>query len=295
MRTITRPALRISLAAGVLLLSTVLAQPAQADSVPFADPHAQGQIGLCDNNGQPIQNGSTINHPFVVAAGSSVAAPSGYSDSKGAKATLYAFQPRQDVDPGQWSGFQLTGSSAYADDQHPLVSGTNLDPSLKDFVTAFPAKWDGLVELRFYYTAPNTVSSHRSYPAAVLRVQGNQWTLVQGAQLNCDLAKVMSSERMLLPASAFDPKHPAVTDAPSLTAPTTSASASPSAQSGSARPAAAGSSSSAIAGPATKAAAETTNTSSSTAPWVIAGLVLVGIVGLAAAAAVRGRRRSPLG
>jgi len=295
MTRIIRPALRIGLAASVLVTSTVLAQPAQAAPVPFSDPHAQGQIGLCDSSGHPIQNGSTISHPYVVAAGSTEAAPSGYQASKGGKATLYAFQPRQDVDPGQWSGFQLTGSSAYADDQHPLVSGTNLDPSLKDFVTAFPAKWDGLVQLRIYYTAPNTVSSRRTYPAAVLRVQGDQWTLVQGAQLNCDLAKVVSSEKLFLPASAFDPAHPAVTDAPSLTAPTAAASAAPAAK-GSVKAAANGApSSGAVAGPATRAVADTRSTSSSSTPWVIASLVLVGVAGLAGAAAVRGRRRSRIG
>lgn len=295
MRRITRPALRIGLAGSVLLLSTVLAQPAQADSVPFSDPNAQGQIGLCDGNGHPVQNGSTISHPYVVAAGSSQAAPSGYTASKGAKATLYAFQPRQNVDPGQWSGFQLTGSSAYADANHPLVSGTNLDPSLKDFVTAFPAKWDGLVQLRIYYTAPNKVASKRTYPAAVLRVQGNQWTLVQGAQLNCDLAKVVSSEKLLLPASAFDPAHPAVTDAPSLTehssSPAPTGATAKGSSSAAARPSATGSG--AVAGPATKAVADTSDSSSAT-PWVVAGLVLVGILGLAGGAAWRARNRSRL-
>ncbi len=292
---ITRPALRISLAAAVMVTATVLAQPAQAGPLPFSDPHAQGQIGLCDSSGHPIQSGSTISHPYVVAAGSTEAAPAGYQASKGGKATLYAFQPRQDVDPGQWSGFQLTGSSAYADDKHPLVSGTNLDPSLKDFVTAFPARWDGLVQLRIYYTAPNTVAFKRSYPAAVLRVQGNQWTLVQGAQLDCDLAKVVSSEKLLLPASAFDPAHPAVTDAPSLTEPSHSAAASPSAKAGSARAAAHDAGAGAVAATATKAVADTRSTSSSATLWVVAGLVLVGIAGLAGAAAVRARSRSRIG
>jgi hypothetical protein len=295
MTRITRPALQIGLAASVLVTATVLAQPAQADPLPFSDPHAQGQIGLCDSSGHPIQNGSTISHPYVVAAGSTEAAPAGYQASKGGKATLYAFQPRQDVDPGQWSGFQLTGSSAYADGKHPLVSGTNLDPSLKDFVTAFPARWDGLVQLRIYYTAPNTVAFKRSYPAAVLRVQGNQWTLVQGAQLNCDLAKVVSSEKLLLPASAFDPAHPAVTDAPSLTAPATAASASSPVKGGSATPAAQGSSSGAVPALDAVPAAATRDTSSSSTPWVVAGLVLVGIAGLAGAAAVRARSRSRIG
>ena len=85
------------------------------------------------------------------------------------------------MDPGQWSGYQLTGSSAYAEDAHPLAAGTNLDPSLQDFLSAYPARWDGLVQLRMYYTAPNKVAYRRTYPAAVLRVQGKRWTVLQGA------------------------------------------------------------------------------------------------------------------
>lgn len=200
---------------GVLTTTLAAAPAASAATVPFQDQNAVASIGLCDAHGNPITSGSIDSHAFVTAAASSAPVPSNYSADKGAKATLYAFQPRKGVDPGQWSGFQLTGGSVFADPQHPLVSGTNLDPSLREFTSSYAPRWDGLVELRIYYTAPNAVVSRRSYPAAVLRVSGSTWTMVQGAtNLHCDLSKVTSSERLLLPSSAFDPAHPAVTHAP---------------------------------------------------------------------------------
>lgn len=207
----TRPGVAL---AALLILGSA-ANPAAAAGLPFTDPNAVSSIGLCDNHGNPITSGSLDSHAFVPAAAASSPAPEGYASGQGAKATLYAFQPRKGVDPGEWSGFQLTGGSIFSDSQHPLVAGTNLDPSLRDFMSAYPLRWDGLLQLRIYYTAPNRVVSRRTYPAAVLRVSGGSWTLVQGSTaLKCDLSKVVSGERVLLPASDFDPKHPAVTPAP---------------------------------------------------------------------------------
>jgi len=286
-----------------LLVAVLLPQDAWADSVPFTDSHTEGAVGLCDAAGHPLRSGSTIDHPYVAAVGSTLPAPAGYGARDGAKATLYAFQPRRDVDPGQWSGYQLTGSSAYAEDNHPLAAATNLDPSLGDFLSAFPARWDGLVQLRIYYTAPNKVAYRRSYPAAVLRVSGKKWTVVQGGELTCDLTKVVSSEKLLLPASAFDPAHPAVTTAPSLTTPTPAASRSTATPSG--RPSTATSSPKASVGagrtsgpPRTSSAAvgSLVNTakqqrSPGSGAWLGAVAVAVGIAGLAGAVGWRARLR----
>lgn len=192
-------------AAALAAVAVLAAAPAQAhaDQLPFNDTNVNGSIGLCDATGSPIRSGAMSAHPFVAMAASSVGAPDGFTGTN-SKATLYAFQPRKDVDPGEWSGEQMTGSSVYADSGHPMVSGTNLDPSLKDFVSGYPANWDGLVELRIYYTAPNKVPYRRTYPAAVLRVSGDTWSVVQGADVTCDSKKVISSERLLLPPSAFN-------------------------------------------------------------------------------------------
>lgn len=200
-------------AAAVLLIAPATAR---ADTLPFNDTSAQGSIGLCDATGTPIHSGSLTDRPFVPMAASSVPAPEGFTAANKAKATLYAFQPRQNIDPGEWSGMQLTGSSIYADSNRPMVAGTSLDYALREFIAAYPAKWDGLVELRIYYTAPNRIPYRSTFPATVLRVTGNTWTVVQGADVPCDSKKVISNERLLLPASAFN-KKPGGTGSPTAT------------------------------------------------------------------------------
>jgi hypothetical protein len=211
--------------AGILLLGAVIASPpAAAVAVPFNDPNAQGAIGLCDATGRSIQSGSLLTYPFVAGAASTVAAPAGYGTDAGGHVTVYAFQPRLNVDPGEWSGFQLTGSSVYADAQHPLAVATVLDPALQEFLLAYPAHWNGLLQLRMYYTAPNKVVFRQTYPAAVLQAKAGRWTVLQGASMRCDLSKAVSGEKLNLPASYFNPVHPGVSHAPG-TVPSSVASA----------------------------------------------------------------------
>jgi len=282
-----------------LLLAAV---PARATTVPFTDEYAAGSIGLCDGTGAPITSGSIYSHAFVAAAASSRGAPDGYGQAQGGKATLYAFQPRQLVDAGEWSGYQLTGGSVFSDAAHPLAAGTNLDPSLHDFVSAYPLNWNGLLELRMYFTAPNHVPYRQTYPAAVLQVSGGRWHLVQGAtNLKCDLAKVVSSERLLLPPSAFDPRHPAVTNAPApggASAPTIGASSNPSALAHRSGTATAGSSPAAAAtgSPSPLAAKNTatvTDKTNSAWIWIGAGLIVALGVGVVVVARLRGRVDRP--
>lgn len=289
---------RAGLALSGLAVLLAFGPPAQAAAVPFTDQNVNASIGLCDDKGNPITSGSIDSHAFVTAAASSAPAPTNYQPSKMAKATLYAFQPRPGVDPGEWSGYQLTGGSVFADGQHPLVSGTNLDPSLRDFMSNYALKWDNLLELRIYYTAANAVVSRRSYPAAVLKVSGNTWTMVQGAtNIRCDLTKVVSSERINLPASDFDPRHPAVTQAPApsgITAPVNGAStAQPqvsSAQAGASGPASAAPTSSAGPAQIVNTASEKKDSSTMTY-WVVGGLVVLLGLGVAVSRWIRVARR----
>jgi hypothetical protein len=293
---INRAVAGFGVASALLLGALAASSPAAADAVPFTDQNAQGSIGLCDATGHPVQSGSVLTYPFVAAAAPTVPAPAGFGTDVGGHATLYAFQPRQNVDPGEWTGFQLTGSSLYADAQHPLAIATDLDPALSEFLSAYPARWDGLVQLRIYYTAPNRVPYRRTYPAAVLQAKSGHWTVLQGASVKCDLTKAVSGEKLTLPASYFDPAHPAVTHAPGTTpsaAPGTSkvvlpssAAPRPTAQSSAVptRSAAAGSASST----ATVSEAATKRSSSS-APWIF-GVAIIAI-GAAGLLVLRSRRR----
>ena len=191
----------IVVATGVLALTASFpAVRASAYTVPFNDPNAHGFIGLCDRSEHPITSGSLDDVPFVWTAVSSTPAPSGYDKGK---ATLYAYQPRPHVDPSQWGGRMLTSSSSYTNPAHPMAQGTNGDSPLLWFVQAYPPQWDGLVQLRMFYSGVNLTTDLSPYPATVLRVTGNNWSVVSGGTVSCTVGKATSAESVNLPASAL--------------------------------------------------------------------------------------------
>jgi hypothetical protein len=219
-----------------LLAALVLAPtaPASAADVPWSDPNAQGVLGLCDAAGHPVTSGRLDAKPFVGTAVSSVAAPAGYDAQASAKGTLYAYQPRQGVDPGDWSGTQLTASSWYSNARHPMAQGTSLDYSLADYLSIYPAKWDGLVQLRLFVSAPNKQLVAAPYPAAVLRVKDGRWEVVQGGTVDCRAGKAQSVEHVYLPKSRFASASPSPVTSAGTSSTTGSGSASASGGSGSA-------------------------------------------------------------
>ena len=190
----------LALLMGAAALLTAPVASADAPAVPFVDKNVSGALGFCDKTGHEITSGPLDTAPFAWFAAASTAAPSGYGKGK---ATLYAFQPIKDVDPGNWSGRQLTGSSSFSNAKVPMASGTVLDPALGDFVAAFPPRLDSLVQLRMYFNAPDLTQYRNSYPAAVLKVTSTTWTLVQGGGVNCTAGTAVSNEVAALPASDF--------------------------------------------------------------------------------------------
>ena len=235
------------LLAALLVPFAVLAPSARAraDTVPFSDPNAVGILGLCDAGGHPISSGSLSARPFVARAVSSVAAPQGYHAEQGGKATLFGFQPRNGVDPADWSGRQLTASSYFSNDAHPMTDGTPLDYSLADFLSVYPARWTGLVQLRMFLGAPNSPTITSSYAATVVRVSGNTWTVVNNGTVDCSDGRTRSIERVYLPAAQL--KAASASAASAKTAAGAAGSASGDSTSG-ARSAVASSSGSAMAG-----------------------------------------------
>jgi hypothetical protein len=200
---------------------------AARSSLPFSDPRALGYIAFCDSAGHPVTSGNVNDLPFVATAISSVAAPSAYAGHQ-AKATLYAYQPRKDVQPGAWSGQPISGSSVFSNPQHPAAAVTTGDKTLVQQLFAFPAHWDGLVQLRLYLSAPNRQPYIVRYPATTIRVQGDLWSVVQGGTLPCTVGKAISTETLLLPASAFpSPSQAAKRPTPAASSPGSSGTTSP--------------------------------------------------------------------
>jgi hypothetical protein len=182
-----RAALRIALVLFVLMLAAVTIgtvagrgrSASAADTVPYTDSRSTGFITLYDKAGKPIKSGNIDDHPFVWKAEGSAKALAPY-DGTGRKATLYAYQPRQGADPSTWSGDTLTASTDYADPAHPTATASTVDFSLQDYLSEFPARWDGLVQLRIYLGVPGQSTYTVKYASTDLKVTGKTWAVVGG-------------------------------------------------------------------------------------------------------------------
>ncbi len=186
--------------AGVLVVLGLGAAPATAaDAVPFTDPSSVGSLGFCDKDNKPVTSGSLLDKPFVWKAVSDSPAPKTHASKRG-KATLYAFSPIEHVAPGDWSPYQLTGSSTYSNKSFPMTAGTYGDPPLEWQVTSFPPYWDHLVQLRLYLTDLGQQALITKYPTAVIKVNGNTWTMVAGNRSpECTKGTALSAELVTLP------------------------------------------------------------------------------------------------
>jgi hypothetical protein len=196
----------VALGAVVALTGLLQVGPAvlanAATTVPWTDPHVHGSLTLCNRDDKPVTSGSLLTVPFVWSAVSSSAAPTGYTG-----AYLVVYQPIQYVDPADWSGYQLTDESVFSNRTTPKAQATNADLPLLFADHNYPPHWDNLYQLRMYFTGVNKQAITETYPAAVVRVSGNQWSLVQGGSTPCNSGTATSLESVMLPKSETGTQH----------------------------------------------------------------------------------------
>ena len=278
----------IRLAAALVAAATALSTGGgsavhAAGAVPWTDTAVTGSIGLCDRSGHPVESGSVDTTPFVARAVSSVPAAPPYN-KPGRTATLYAFQPRPGVAPGEWSGDMLTASTRYSNPAHPMTEATGADLSLAGFISEFPPDWDGLLQLRMYLSAPDEPAQSLSYASTTIKVNGSTWSVVSGGTGPCTAGTAESLESIVLPSKDTKARHSAGPIAPATTGPTAVTK----------QPAAAGSPSPAASSdPGSLDAASTTSSSSgsSSNPLELILIALLARPRRAAAVTWRGRRR----
>jgi hypothetical protein len=190
-----------AMALGGLLVAAPLASASVVSTtskVPFTDPGIDGWITFCNRSNQPVTSGSLDTVPFAWKTISSAKPPAGYGGASG-RVALWAYQPIQYVDPGDWSGSLLTGASAFSNPDHPVVQATNADLPLVGFTQAYPEHWAGLLEIRMMYTGKDKEQLQTPYAAAILRVSGGKWTLVEGGGGSCSQGRGLSMETVALP------------------------------------------------------------------------------------------------
>lgn len=183
----TRRSVVVALVAGAVVVAGLAFWRASGDAttVPYDDPQSAGLLTLCAADGTPVSEGRVDERPFVDAVLGETRLPAG-ADSQGAVATLFAYQPREGIAPSEFSGTPLTAAGVLADPGAPGVVVTGDAWSVGDFVAAFPASWDGYVQLRLYLGTPGAGTlTDQPYDTADLRVDGDRWELVRGGTASC--------------------------------------------------------------------------------------------------------------
>ncbi len=176
-----------ALIASLPLQMAGVGQAVAASSVPFTDQNSTGSVALCGRDDKPVTAGSLLIQPFVWKAVSTTAAPARYT-----RAYLAVYQPIQHVDPSNWTGYAMTDVSTFTNARYPVAQSTNLDAPLLEPDRQIPPYWDGLYELRMFFTGPGQPVYNASYPTAVIRVRGNSWTLVSGGSVDCSVSQGVS-------------------------------------------------------------------------------------------------------
>jgi len=179
-----------------------LAAPAIAGVTPPPDPQVAGPLTLCDGQGNQVTSGSLATKPAIYRAIGAASAPKGYR--VGGTATLYAFQPRPNVPPPEWSPQQLTGSARFSDADHPMAAGTILDESFATYLKDFPLAAEGVFQVRMYLGAPGAPALRSTYNASYFSVSDGRWTQLHPGADDCKgSGSAVSIETATLPKKKF--------------------------------------------------------------------------------------------
>jgi hypothetical protein len=283
LRRVRFGAAALTLTAGLVVTGGGVARASEPP--PYTDGRAVGFLGFCDRDGNTVTGGSIHDKPFVWRAVTSVPAPAPY-DAPGGTATLLGFQPRENVDPGQWSGELLTASARYSNAKYPMAQATDRDFTLADFLGDYPATWDGYVQLRVYLGAPDQPPQSINYSATDIQVTGKTWRVVRGGAVPCTKGDAVSLEAVLPASNTAGLAKGSATPTPAATGEGKAASAAPSPVA----PAASDPAPLQLAAGSSVAASTTSSSSGHAAGWLVLVLALAGFITFVG---IR-RRRAPV-
>jgi hypothetical protein len=150
-RRVSRGTLGLVAAAVVVVLVAVVAiawNVTRKDVVPYDDPQSSGLLTLCDESGRQVTKGSVDDTPFAPIVLGETPVDARVPADAVVNATLYGYQPREAVDPQEFSGSPIGGPVPFVDHQRPATRVVKDAWSISNFVEVFPAKDDGYVQLR---------------------------------------------------------------------------------------------------------------------------------------------------
>lgn len=183
-----RPSRTVVLA-GIAILAIVAGgivwQAGGTDAVPYDDAQSSGLLTLCDEKGKPVTGGKLDAKPFAPIVVGESPIDSRIGDDVTGVATLFGYQPREGVDPLEFSGAAIGGPVPFVDHDVPATRIVAEAYSVGDFTEIYPARLDGYVQLRLITSAAGFGTDISSYDTADIKVDGDSWRLVRGGDASC--------------------------------------------------------------------------------------------------------------
>ncbi|KAA1423916.1 hypothetical protein FE697_010210 [Mumia zhuanghuii] len=172
--------------ATVVVVTTAVAWFASRDQVvPYTDPQSTGLLTLCDESGKPVTEGRVDDTPFAPIVVGATPLDGRIPGDLVANATLYGYQPREAIEPLEFSGSPIGGPVPFVDHERPATRVVPDAWSIANFVEVFPADLDGYVQLRLITSVSGFGANTTSYDTADIKVDGESWHVVRGGHADC--------------------------------------------------------------------------------------------------------------
>jgi len=187
-RRVSRGTLGVIAAAVVVVLVAVLAvtwSVTRKDVVPYDDPQSSGLLTLCDESGNQVTKGSVKDKPFAPIVLGSTPVDQKVAADAAVNATLFGYQPRESVDPVEFSGSPIGGPVPFVNHDRPATRVVKDAWSIGNFVEVFPAKFKGYVQLRLITSTTGIGALTNAYDTADIKVDGDSWHVVRGGNASC--------------------------------------------------------------------------------------------------------------
>lgn len=184
-RRVSRRAWALAAAAVVVIATAGVWFATREEVVPYDDPRSNGLLTLCDENGHAITEGSVDDTPFAPIVLGVTPLDERVGEDVVPIATLYGYQPREGVDPLEFSGSPIGGPVPFVDPDRPATRIVEDAWSIANFTEVFPADLDGYVQLRLITSAAGFGSFTESYDTVDIVVDGDSWHVVRGGDADC--------------------------------------------------------------------------------------------------------------
>lgn len=165
-----------------------------AETVPYDDAASSGLLTLCDSKGHEVTEGKITDKPFapIVLGGSRL--DSQVPSDAVAIGTLYGYQPRDGVEPLEFSGAPIGGPVPFTDHDKPATRVVEDGYSLAEFTSIYPAQVDGYIQLRLITSVDGFGAFAESYDTADLKIDGDRWKVVRGGHASCAKASSLLAD-----------------------------------------------------------------------------------------------------